>query len=149
MIEIFQLKNLETHRKDNYEIRKWKSLKSSTVILKWSYCLLKLKKKSFLWNLLFHALVNYLKMHHFECKWKIYSGGVFYHVAASNFNSACSIQSYWIPRVQISIRRGVQHYVIKFVNDLRQVSGFLWVLRFPPPIKLTAMIYMKYCWISR
>ena len=30
----------------------------------------------------------------------------------------------------------IQHYVIKFVNDLRQVGGFLWVLRFPPPIKL-------------
>jgi hypothetical protein len=27
--------------------------------------------------------------------------------------------------------------VIKFVSDMRQVSGFL---RFPPPIKLTAMI---------
>jgi len=34
--------------------------------------------------------------------------------------------------------RGVQHYVIKFVSDLRQVRGFLRVLRFPPPIKLTA-----------
>ena len=34
----------------------------------------------------------------------------------------------------------IQHYVIKFVNDLRQVSGFLGVLRFPPPIKLAAMI---------
>ena len=33
-----------------------------------------------------------------------------------------------------------QHYVIKFVSDLRQVDGFLQVLRFPPPIKLTAMI---------
>ena len=33
--------------------------------------------------------------------------------------------------------RGVQHYVIKFVSDLRQVSGFLRVLRFPPPLKLT------------
>jgi hypothetical protein len=29
----------------------------------------------------------------------------------------------------------IQHYVIKFVNDLRQVGGFLWVLWFPPPIK--------------
>jgi hypothetical protein len=28
--------------------------------------------------------------------------------------------------------------MIKFVSDLRQVSGFLWVFRFPPPIKLTA-----------
>jgi hypothetical protein len=34
----------------------------------------------------------------------------------------------------------IQHYVIKFVSDLRQVGGFLRVLRFPPPIKLTAMI---------
>jgi hypothetical protein len=34
----------------------------------------------------------------------------------------------------------IQHYVIKFVRDLRQVGGFLRVLRFPPPIKLTAMI---------
>jgi hypothetical protein len=38
---------------------------------------------------------------------------------------------YWIP-----LRRGV----IKFVSDLQQVSGFLRVLRFPPPIKLTATI---------
>jgi hypothetical protein len=34
----------------------------------------------------------------------------------------------------------VQHYVIKFVSDLRQVGGFLRVLRFPPPLKLTATI---------
>ena len=34
----------------------------------------------------------------------------------------------------------IQNYVIKFVRDLRQVSGFLWVLWFPPTIKLTAMI---------
>ena len=31
----------------------------------------------------------------------------------------------------------IQHYVIKFVGDFRQVSGFLWV---PPPIKLTVTI---------
>jgi hypothetical protein len=30
--------------------------------------------------------------------------------------------------------------VIKFVSDLRQVAGFLRVLRFSPPIKLTSMI---------
>ena len=34
----------------------------------------------------------------------------------------------------------IQHYVIKFVSDLRQVGGFLRVLHFPPPIKLTATI---------
>jgi len=27
-----------------------------------------------------------------------------------------------------------QHYVIKFVNDLPNVCGFLRVLQFPPPI---------------
>ena len=36
--------------------------------------------------------------------------------------------------------RGVQHIVIKFVSDLRQVSSFLLILWFPPPIKLTATI---------
>ena len=33
-----------------------------------------------------------------------------------------------------------KHYVIKFVSDLRQIGGFLRVLRFTPPIKLTATI---------
>ena len=32
----------------------------------------------------------------------------------------------------------IQHYVIKFVSDLRQFGVFL---RFPPPIKLTTTIY--------
>jgi hypothetical protein len=36
----------------------------------------------------------------------------------------------------------IQHYVIKFVRDLRQVGGFLRVLRFPLPIKLTT----RYNW---
>ena len=39
----------------------------------------------------------------------------------------------------------IQHYVIKFSSDLWQVSDFLRVLRFPPQIKLTAMIQLKYC----
>jgi hypothetical protein len=34
----------------------------------------------------------------------------------------------------------IQYYVIKFVSDLRQVGEFLWVLPFPPSIKLTATI---------
>jgi hypothetical protein len=52
--------------------------------------------------------------------------------------------SYYHQRCEIEPRTGevysVQHYVIKFVSDLRQVGGFLWLLRFPAPIKL------KYCW---
>ncbi len=34
----------------------------------------------------------------------------------------------------------IQHYVIKFVIDIRQDGGFLRVFRFPPPIKLIATI---------
>ena len=34
----------------------------------------------------------------------------------------------------------IQHHVIKFVSDLQQVLGFLQVLWFSPPIKLTTMI---------
>jgi hypothetical protein len=34
----------------------------------------------------------------------------------------------------------IQHYVIKFANDLRKAGGFLRVLRFLPQIKLTATI---------
>ena len=41
---------------------------------------------------------------------------------------------------RILLRPGVRHYVIKFFSDMRQIGGFLRVLRFPPPIKLTAMI---------
>ena len=40
----------------------------------------------------------------------------------------------------------IQHYVAKFFSDSRQINGFLRVLWFPPPIKLTATIYLKYCW---
>ena len=34
----------------------------------------------------------------------------------------------------------IQHYVIKFVSALRQVSSFLRGLRFPPKLKMTATI---------
>ena len=39
----------------------------------------------------------------------------------------------------------IQLYVIKFVSDLKQVGGFLRVLCFPPPIKLTTTILLRYC----
>ena len=34
----------------------------------------------------------------------------------------------------------IQHYLVKFVTDLQQVSGFLRALWCPPPIKLTTAI---------
>ena len=41
-----------------------------------------------------------------------------------------------------------QHYVIQFVSDFRQLGSFLRVLQFPLPIKLTATIWLKYCWVA-
>ena len=59
---------------------------------------------------------------------------------AAYFKHPCvPIMSYTYTTL-ITSERGVQHYVIKFVSDLRQVGGFLQVLLFPPPIKLTATI---------
>ena len=40
----------------------------------------------------------------------------------------------------------VYNIMLKFVSDLRQVGGFLRVIRFPPPIKLTAAIHFVYKW---
>ena len=34
----------------------------------------------------------------------------------------------------------LQHYVIKFVSNLRQLCDFLRLLQLPPPIKLTATV---------
>jgi hypothetical protein len=39
----------------------------------------------------------------------------------------------------------IQLYVIKFVSDLREICGFPRVLWFPPPMKLTDTILLKYC----
>ena len=43
--------------------------------------------------------------------------------------------TWWLNRMY-----SMQHYVIKFVSDLRQVGGFLRILRYPPSIKLTDTI---------
>ena len=58
------------------------------------------------------------------------------------FTTTYAISAYlhWCCGFESRSERRVQRYVINFVSDLQQVSGFLWVLRFPPPIKLTAMI---------
>ena len=34
----------------------------------------------------------------------------------------------------------IQHYVVIFASDLRQVNGFFRIILFPPPLKLTATI---------
>ena len=37
----------------------------------------------------------------------------------------------------------IQHYVTKFVSDLRLVDGFLRILQLPPPIKLPTRIELN------
>jgi len=48
------------------------------------------------------------------------------------------VYMYFTIKVHYNTVYSIQHYVIKFASDLRQVGGFLQVLQFPPPIKLTA-----------
>ena len=50
---------------------------------------------------------------------------------------AISAFHHWCCEFESRSGRGVQHYVITFVTDCRQVGGFL---RFSSPIKLTATI---------
>jgi len=38
----------------------------------------------------------------------------------------------------------MQHYAIKFVGNLRQVSGFLWVFRFPDVYGLPLRFSLNY-----
>ena len=60
-----------------------------------------------------------------------------------NYNYLCnqylSLLMLW---VRISIRTRCTTLCDKVVSDLRQVCGFLRVLQFPPPIKLTATILL-------
>ena len=53
---------------------------------------------------------------------------------------AISAYHHWCCEFESRSCWGVQHYVITFVSDLRQVGGFVRILRFPPPIKLTVTI---------
>ena len=60
------------------------------------------------------------------------------------FTTTHAISAYYHFRCEFESRSGevysIQQYVIKFVSDLRQAGGFLRVLLFPPPIKLTTTI---------
>ena len=55
------------------------------------------------------------------------------------FTMTYAISAYYQSSCEFKSRSGevysIQHYVIKFVSDLWQVSGFLRALRFPPPNK--------------
>jgi hypothetical protein len=67
-------------------------------------------------------------------------------IQTHSFSGELSVQSVPITTKVVSSNPAhgevysIQLNVINIVSDLQQVSGFLWVLRFPPPIKLTAAI---------
>jgi hypothetical protein len=63
-------------------------------------------------------------------------------VMVVGFTTTYAISAYhhWCCEFESRSGRGAQHYVLTFVSDLRQVDGFLRVILFPPPIKLTATI---------
>ena len=65
----------------------------------------------------------------------------------AGFTTTYAISAYhhWCCELESRSGGGVL-YVIKFVCNLQQDGGFLWILVFPPPIKQTAMIQLKYCW---
>ena len=60
------------------------------------------------------------------------------------FTTTCAISAYHHKSCGFEPRSAevysIQHYVIRFVNDLWQISGFLRVLWFPPTIKLIATV---------
>ena len=79
-----------------------------------------------------------------------YGGQIQYAFPPQNevgFTITCAISAYhhWCCEFESRSGRGVQHYMIKFVSKLQQVGGFHRVFRFPPPIKLTVPILLKYC----
>ena len=73
------------------------------------------------------------------CKWRGHRGRD-RMVVGFTIIYAISAYHHWCFGFDTRSRRGVQHYVINFVSDLRRVGGYLRVLRFPPPIKLTTTI---------
>ena len=58
------------------------------------------------------------------------------------FTTTYAISAYHHRSCEFDSRSGnlcsIQHYVIQFFCDFRQVSAFLQAIRFPPPIKPTA-----------
>ena len=69
------------------------------------------------------------------------------HCVVVGFTNTCAVSAYHHRVMSSNPVHGevysIQHYMIKFVSDLRHVGGFFRVLWFPSPIKLTAKILLK------
>ena len=79
--------------------------------------------------MVFARLYMFLFLTHFRptCS-RIYTFAILY--------STAKVAKVYSTRTKVGLHYSIQLYVIKFGNDLRQVSGFLLILRFPPPLKL-------------
>ena len=87
------------------------------------------------------SVYSILKRNSFNSIQKIL-GSNYRHLENGGLTDTTLKESKWFQRLHRSTARYstssyIAHCVIKFVNDLRQVGGFL---RFPPQIKLTATI---------
>jgi hypothetical protein len=78
-----------------------------------------------LYNNIFHKIFRTMSVSHLGSSWS-YGGWIYYYLC----NKCLSPLTYNV--VSLNPTHGevysIQHYVIKFVSDLQQVGGFLWVI---------------------
>ena len=99
----------------------------------------------FMWSLIlykiivsFHFHVLFLVINHYVTGIARDRRGRDRMVVGFTTTYAIGAYHHWCCEFEYCSGWGVQHYVIKFVSDLRQFDGYLQVLRFPPPINLAA-----------
>ena len=119
-----------------HEVYLWKEILNNTVKLNnFSNEMMKMYKKYFTFKHQSYIFIRGRRGH---------------HRMVVGFITTYAINAYHHWSCEFEFRSGevysIQHYMIKFVRDLWQVGGFHRVLLFPPPIKLTATILLKYCW---
>jgi hypothetical protein len=100
------------------------------------------KKLSRFFNFTLHYINDVLSLNILGMVTSLIASGVVVAVIVWWFTATYAISAYhhWCFEFESQSGRGVQHYMIQFVSDLRQVGGFLRILLFPPPIKLTATL---------
>ena len=82
--------------------------------------------------------------------WKVWGPSTWSYGSEVSAIYAISAYHHWCCEFESWSWWGVQHYVIKFVSDLRQIGGFLWVVWFPPRYNWNIVTTIKwwYAWQS-
>ena len=99
---------------------------------------------------LFNHLESVTKLHVFNYLASVEKPQVFYYLVsdAKIFDISPRVTLHFSERQTVGSHSNKGDNcicIIKFANDMQQVGGFLRALRFPPPIKVTATILLKYC----